>query len=108
MNDLRGEDSSILAEALITNGSLTKLEMAGNPVRDAGGEAMARALVKNSALTELNMSNHRVPIAIQKEIRQACASKGGFALRCGAAEEYHRMAAQAAEERRERTIKKVR
>ncbi|XP_020604704.1 protein NLRC3-like [Orbicella faveolata] len=56
-----GDDcASSIAEALLSNGSLTTYGCSGKNVGDGGAESFAKVLVENKTLTELDLSNNKI------------------------------------------------
>ncbi|KAG0293597.1 hypothetical protein BGZ98_002110, partial [Dissophora globulifera] len=56
----RGMELGLLAEALKTNSTLTKLDLWDNSIRDNGAQALSEALKINSTLTTLNLRNNSI------------------------------------------------
>ncbi|XP_068734574.1 NLR family CARD domain-containing protein 3-like [Montipora capricornis] len=52
--------AAILAHAMATNSTLTKLYLSGNGIGDTGAAALAKAVEINSTLTELYLSGNRI------------------------------------------------
>jgi hypothetical protein len=55
-NEIGDEGAVSLASLLVTNTTLTALDVSGNAVREEGTEALAAALSCNRVLTDLNLS----------------------------------------------------